>query len=278
MTWAFDDETEVTSDGPGRWTARLSDQWNITDHPNGGYAAAVVLRAMARETSHEAPLSVTGHYLRPALGGADAIVRTEVVRTGRRTSTVTGTLVQDGQERLRVIGAFGDLRDPGMAGTADGSVTTAAGGPPDHVSVTVPDLPPPEACTERSALDQGVDIAIASRVEVRLHPDMATGAEIGRAEVAGWIRFRDGRPTDARALPLFADSFPPALFGLLGRVGWVPTVELTVHVRARPRPGWLRGRFLTDDLQDGRLIEDGWLWDEDGTLVARSRQLGLLLT
>jgi acyl-CoA thioesterase len=37
------------------------------------------------------------------------------------------------------------------------------------------------------------------------------------------------------------------------------------------------GRFMTDDLHDGRMIEDGWLWDSSGALVARSRQLAILL-
>ena len=75
---------------------------------------------------------------------------------------------------------------------------------------------------------------------------------------------------------LFADTFPPAVFGLLGVVGWVPTVELTVHVRRRPAPGWLLGQFRTQDLNDGRLIEDGALWDSTGNLVVQSRQLALV--
>jgi acyl-CoA thioesterase len=57
----------------------------------------------------------------------------------------------------------------------------------------------------------------------------------------------------------------------------VPTIELTSHVRRRPAPGWVQGRFVTEDLQDGRMIEDGWLWDSTGALVARSRQLAMLL-
>jgi acyl-CoA thioesterase len=51
-----------------------------------------------------------------------------------------------------------------------------------------------------------------------------------------------------------------------------------VHVRFRPAPGWIRARLVSQDLQDGRMIEDGCLWDETGRLVARCRQLGLLLT
>ena len=76
---------------------------------------------------------------------------------------------------------------------------------------------------------------------------------------------------------MFTDAFPPALFGLLGVIGWVPTIELTVHVRQRPATPWLLGRFVTDDLQGERMIESGALWDEQGALVAQSRQLGLLL-
>ena len=66
------------------------------------------------------------------------------------------------------------------------------------------------------------------------------------------------------------------MFGLLGMVGWVPTIELTVHVRRRPSPGWMLGRFTANDLVDGRLIEDGALWDAAGNLVAQCRQLSLV--
>jgi acyl-CoA thioesterase len=137
-------------------------------------------------------------------------------------------------------------------------------------------LPPPDGCVGRAPDTQGVPLAILDRVDVRLHPGHARPGATGRAEVSGWIRFRDGREPDALACLLFADAFPPPVFGLLGAVGWVPTVELTVHVRARPAPGWMRGRFVTHDLADGRLVEDGALWDARGRLVAQSRQLALL--
>lgn len=262
MGWQFDDETAVAAQGLGRWTGTLNGAWNIGDNPNGGYASAMVLRALAEVTAHEAPLSMTTHFLRPALAGAEAVIHTEVVRTGRRTSTMAGVLVQDGHERLRVLTTFGDL---------------APGGGADHVTLPPPDLPPPQDCRNRSELEQGVDLPILSRVDVRIHPDQAEPGSAGRAEVSGWIRMADGRPPDVLTLPLFADAFPPSLFVLLGRIGWVPTIELTVHVRARPRPGWVQARFVTEDLQDGRMLEDGSLWDADGRLVARSRQLGLLL-
>jgi hypothetical protein len=59
----------------------------------------------------------------------------------------------------------------------------------------------------------------------------------------------------------------------LGRFGWAPTVEMTVHTRALPAPGRLRV------LSRARLVASGWfdeeaeVWDSAGRLVTQSRQL-----
>jgi acyl-CoA thioesterase len=140
----------------------------------------------------------------------------------------------------------------------------------------VPTIPSPEQCVVRSPDEQGVPLPILDRLDIRLHPDEANAGKAGRAQVTGWIRFADGRAPDAAALLLFADAYPPSVFGLLGAVGWVPTVELTVHVRRRPAPGWILGQFRTEDLADGRMIESGVLWDSTGQVVAQARQLALV--
>ena len=59
----------------------------------------------------------------------------------------------------------------------------------------------------------------------------------------------------------------------MGLTGWVPTVELTVHVRCRPAPGPLRVSITTRNLAGGFLEEDAEVWDSAGRLVAQSRQL-----
>jgi hypothetical protein len=75
---------------------------------------------------------------------------------------------------------------------------------------------------------------------------------------------------------LAADAFPPPVFNLLAVPGWVPTVEFTVHIRAAPAPGPLRCEFNTKEIQGGMFEEDGIIWDENGVLVAQSRQIGLI--
>jgi hypothetical protein len=53
----------------------------------------------------------------------------------------------------------------------------------------------------------------------------------------------------------------------------VPTVELTVHIRARPAAGPLRVSVTTVNLARGYLEEDVTIWDSADRLVAQSRQL-----
>ena len=145
------------------------------------------------------------------------------------------------------------------------------------ITLPAPALPPPDVCVQRSGQDQGVELPILDRLDIRLDPACATPGAASEALMRGRVRFVDGRAPDARSLLLFTDSFPPSPFSLLGSIGWVPTLELTVHVRRRPAPGWVAAELRTDDLNEGRMVETGALWDSKGHLVAQSRQIGLVM-
>ena len=261
MEFDYDRETALTSTGAGRFSTELSSAWNIGENPNGGYLLAPVLQAMQQVSGHPDPLTVTTHYLRPGAAGP-AEIEADALRSGRTVGTVRGRLSQDGRTKLESIAAFTDLDI--------GKHVADVGRPPVE-------LPPPDDCPSRLELPQGVDLAIMDRVDVRIHPDHVASGTRSTPDISGWIRFSDERPIDAASLTLFADAFPPSVFSLLGRIGWVPTIELTVQVRRRPVNGWIRAHFETSDLSNQRLIEDGWLWDESGALVAMSRQVGLVL-
>ena len=268
----FDIETAVISDGPGRYRAQVSSAWNIGENPNGGYLIAIALQAMRAhveavdsQADQPDPLTLTAHFLRPGVPDAPATIETDVLKMGRSITTTRCTFTQQGKVRVEMLAGFGNL-DRG-------------GGEDQHeVTVAPPDLPPPADCVDRATLAQGVTLPLLDRVQVRVPPDQAELGTGGAATMAGWIRLADGRPADSLALALFADAYPPSLFTTLGSIGWVPTLEMTVHIRRRPAPGWLMATFETDDLAGGRMIETGSLWDSEGHLVARSRQLGLLLT
>lgn len=263
VTSEFDTDTAIRREAGEFWATTVTDRWNIGSAPNGGYLLALLTRALLADTGQPVPLSVTAHYLSPPPPGP-AVIRTEVLKAGRRLSVATGGLWQGDRQQLRALGTFGDPdRFEG----------------PSRVGATPPSLPPPESCPPAQLGSIPTQNEIRHRFDFRLPPDFDwSRVEPGRPlQVAGWIRFADGRQPDPLSLVTLADAFPPAALGV-ATLRWAPTLELTVHVRARPAPGWVAGRFSSRFLRHGLLEEDGELWDSTGELVAHSRQLALLVT
>lgn len=256
----FDDATQVGADG----STQIHDGWDIGGNANGGYLLALAAAGLRQVAARPDPVSVTAHYLSPGRPGA-ATVTGSVVKAGKRFTTVAGRLASGDRTVIEVLGTFGELP------TSEASEIVAMHGAP-------PDLPPWEQCIPRES-NGAVPVAMMDRLRVRLHPDHTgwlRGEKVGVAEMAGWFGFADGRPLDTLSLLLVADALPPAVFNIDIPSGWVPTVELTVHVRAVPAPGPVRAVFRTRFVHGGMLEEDGEVWDSAGTLVALSRQLALL--
>ena len=93
------------------------------------------------------------------------------------------------------------------------------------------------------------------------------------SEQKGWIKFKDDRSCDALSLLLIADSFPPPVLASHGIVAWVPTIEYSVSVRDIPDTAWIKAIFRSHYMTCDIVEEDGELWDENGKLLAISRQI-----
>jgi hypothetical protein len=154
----------------------------------------------------------------------------------------------------------------------------------DHAAATgrtvtlaeMPALPPPEEAVDLLSRGAIPGLTLTERVEYRVAalPGWALGRPSGRASMEFWMRYRDGREADSLSLPALVDAAAPVILDL-GEVGSA-TVELTVHVRARPAPGWLACRSTTRFVAGGFHEEDFEIWDGAGVRVAQSRQLALL--
>jgi acyl-CoA thioesterase len=260
MTHVFDADTAVEPAGEHRFAARLTDRWTaLGGTPNGGYMLAVALRGLAADVPFPDPLVTSAHFLRPgAIGPVE--IHTEVIRTGRRVATGQARLVQDGREIVRLLATFGDLSE------ANGRTQPL---------VERPHLPPPDR-TPAVLPGPMPGVSITEHVDYRSDrpPGWAGGTPSGDPTVTFWMRFKDGREPDPLALTALVDAAAPAVLDL--GVQGSATMELTVHVRRRPSPGWLACHVKTRHVIGGFHEEDFDVWDESGALVAQSRQFALL--
>ncbi len=261
MSHPFDHATAVERRGAGRWSASLDPGWFAPTGPNGGYLASIVLRALeeAVDDPARAPRSLTLHYLRPSVAGP-VEVAVVVERAGRSLTTLSARLEQDGRLCLLALAAF--------AVDLPSAVDYAA---------------PAPAAARWAELERAAPLAgtppVVDRFEVRPalgDPPFAGGEE---ACTGGWLAFDPPRIADAPACATLLDVWWPAPFALLDGPIAAPTVDLTIHFRARlpvaREPGPVLVRFTSRTSALGFFEEDGELWSPDGRLLAHSRQLAL---
>ncbi|MDT9594064.1 thioesterase family protein [Nocardioides zeae] len=247
-------------DDERRFAADLPGGWSVGGGINGGFLLALLGEAVRRTVPERPdPVTLAATYVGASTAGPAEVV-TRVLRHGTLTS-VAVELSQGGALRISALATFSDL-------TLLSDEVATTGEPPA--------LPPVEECPVSSdAPPEFRRLApLVERFEMRFDPACAgwvAGRPSGRGELRAWFRFPDREP-DPLALLMVADAMPPVTFDL-GRPGWAPTVQLTVHVRAVPADGWLRLRQHTRNVAGGFFEEDCEIWDSAGRLVAQARQL-----
>lgn len=267
MSQEFDRATSVEPLGDGAYAAAMDTDWWVVRGPNGGYVAAVVLRALmdAAGDAGRAPRSLTLHYTAPPAEG-EVRIETRVERAGRSLSTLSARMTQDGRLLALALAAFSAPWPP----THDfvGDAAPDAGAPGEGVEAgRAAELLPP----------------IAHRWDFRgvFGAPPFSGAD--EAVTGGWIRPAEPRVADALVVAAMTDGWFPAVFARMSHPAALPTVDLTIHFRA-PLPlsgarpdDWTLARFRSGTARDGFVEEDGEIWSAGGVLLAQSRQLALMI-
>jgi len=255
--------------GQSVFAAEVAPDWRAGRGPHGGYLAAMLLRALIASVADDAraPRSLTIHYARAPEPGPVRIATT-VEREGRSLSTLSARMSQ------------GDH----LIGLALAAFSVPWGGP-EITDVQIPAVDPPDPSREGVKLIErgGPEFARHIVLQPRMEGVPFAGSE-QRMEIRGWLGLAEPRPIDALSLAFFSDALIPAPYMRLGEPAAVPTVDLTVHFRAHmPRapktdPGELcLAMTQTELLHDGFFVEDGMIWAVDGTLLAQSRQLAIVI-
>jgi acyl-CoA thioesterase len=261
----FDSETGLEPVGDGIWQGEIAEGWDTPRGPLGGYVMAIMMRGLelATDDPERQARSVTMHFLRVPEAGP-VTVRATLERQGRSLSTLSGRLEQDG----KLIGlGLGAYSKPWEGPLLD--------------DLPMPEVPAPDAPEAPKDSRRGTKPPpFMGRLAMQSRFGDPPFSGSGNGESGGWMGLREAdRPIDARAIAVIADAWWPAPWPRLKEFAPAPTVDLTLHIRS-PLPvegPMLLGRFHNHYVRDGFFDEDGAMWAPDGTLVAQSRQLGLLL-
>jgi hypothetical protein len=241
------------------YAAELDPGWGVGGRPNGGYLLAVLGRAVVATGAHPDVVAVSAHFLRPpAPGPAEAEL--EVLHEGRTVSTLRAQLRQDGRTCVEALVTTGHLDETAAAWRGD---------------LDPPEVAPMEDCTRLVAVTEAFEVPLMDQLDLRLEPGSlgwTVGAPTGRGELLGRLALLDEPAFDPLSLLVAVDAFPPAPFDV-EVTGWVPTIQLSAYVRARPADGPVVVRHRAQVIAQGRVDESTTVWDRNGAVVAQATQL-----
>jgi acyl-coenzyme A thioesterase PaaI-like protein len=278
---------ELSREGGGEqppraeFSAEISPDWRAGRGPHGGYIAAILMRALIAAVAEpqRSPRSLTIHYARAPEPGPVRIV-TSIERAGRSLSTLSARMEQDGRLITLALAAF--------------SVPWSA---PEVAELAMPRVAPPDP-----EIRPGVPLFAGAPpftrhlvVQGRIGAMPFTGSD-QPMEVGAWLGLAEPRAIDAISLAFFSDALFSPPFIRLREPATTPTIDLTVHFRKplapAPAPPSIGvgnvsqaaaehelcfARFRSGLIQDGFFEEDGVIWAADGTVLAQSRQLGIVM-
>lgn len=257
----FAADTEIVG-ADGRYRARLSRDWEIWG-PNGGYVAAIALRAAGASAPLPWPAAFSCHFLSVAQFG-DVELQVTPLRTAKRAASLRVAMTQNGRAILDamvwVVGDVGGL---------------------EHDVAPMPDVPPPRALQSMEDL-LGPEIRNAHPFWQNLErrPLGWVPAERWKPTaplVRNWMRFRP-RATfaapflDAGRTLLLIDTMTwPAAWRAHGDTGGYLAPSLDVNVqfhRSAPASEWLFVEATAPVATRGLVGGQARIWASDGQLLA----------
>lgn len=262
----FDVDTAVRRVADLEFEAEIAnDRWWVVRGPNGGFVAAIVLRALmeALNDPSRPPRSLTVHYPAAPQPGTMAI-RVTIEKVGRTSATLSARVTQGDRVVALALAAFSGPFP------AD-----------DFSTARMPEVSPADAVQAPPGLPGAPKFTENFEYRFEVGPPPFSGAEEARS--GGWLRLREPRVLDFPLAATYADAWIPAIFTRMSTFAAVPTIDLTVYFReplpldgAQPED-FVLAVFQTRVARNGLFEEDGEVWSPDGRLLVQSRQLAAIL-
>jgi acyl-CoA thioesterase len=268
-------DTQVFANNDG-WTATVSEDWVVWT-PNGGYLAAIALRAAATQAPNMLPASLECHFLKAARPGpVDLSVRT--LRASRRAHSLSVRMSQGGSGILETLIW---MVSPGDDGYARRSRSAPPAALPDELR-SLDGLTPPGVWDWCRLWEHLEERPLDDLERYAAWPN-ATFAEPRRKS---WLRFRppltsDQPVFDAGRSLIAIDVLPyiaaNMIHGPEQLTHVAPTLSLSVSFHSlKPASAWLLVEASSSFSGGGLLAGEVAVWAEDRELVASGTSQMLL--
>lgn len=255
----FERDTRVEG-GAGRYTITLSSDWDIWG-PNGGYLAAIALRAAGAEAKIRRPATFAAHYLSVARF-APVDVEVTALRLGKRSESYRVSMWQDGKRILEALTR--------TAAESDGL---------EHDVARAPVVPDPAGLKSSDELWKQDRPRFAFWQNLEQRPtdwDPRDPPPPRDPEHVSWYRFRpratfDDPFTDAARSLLLIDTmiWPAAWRKHLPNDYYAPNLDVVAWFhRLEPQSEWLLCEAHAPIAHGGLIGGTARIWTEDRRLVA----------
>jgi acyl-CoA thioesterase len=233
--------------------------WNRRG-PFGGYAAALLLKAMMQRIgTTQPPRSLTADFVSAMVPGAFTIAVT-VERQGKSIASLSARIIQ-GDIVCAVSQAtfYRERSSPTIINTRMPTFPVAAQVPVWHNSVA--------------------ELPFLDRFEYRVARGFP-GSGGDDAQTGGWLRATEPRVLDPLMLVAYADAWYPALWSQLTAPANYTTISFTVYFRqALPLASIATDGYVAiinhaQYLHEGFVDSQGELWSAGGILLAQMSQIG----
>ena len=248
----------------GRYRGHLSRDWEIWG-PNGGYVAAIALRAAGAATTLRRPASFAGQFLNVA-EFADVDLEVTPLRTASRAACLRVAVTQ-GARPIFAAAVW-------VVGETSGLV---------HDHAVMPAVPPPDALQPIETHLTAEERAMRHRFWANLEERPIEFVHWSRRPVGApawreWYRYRPRATFDdpfvdaARALLLIDTMVWPATCSAHApaeRAYVAPSLDVTAQFhRLVPESEWLLCDATAPVAADGLIGGQSRVWSEDGRLLA----------
>jgi acyl-CoA thioesterase-2 len=255
----FEHDTRVEGER-GRYRAMISPDWEVWG-PNGGYVAAIVLRAAAAEARIRRPVAFAGHYLSVARF-APVDLAVEVAHRGRSSESIRVSMTQAGKPIVEAIVRTA-IEAPGLS----------------HDEAELSDVPGPDGLQSADEIRAGSPTyPFWHNLESRpLDPDLWKDGRPSRAAaVRQWYRFRPIARFDepfldaARALVLIDTLvWAASCQRHVDPAFMAPNLDVVAWFhRTRHASEWLLGDAVAPIAEGGLVGGNVRIWSEDRRLLA----------